>query len=238
MKIRQIPRLKTMLIAAAVSTLLFGLGFQAAAEEDYSSIPGMPKLEIMTGNDRWGCEVLLCLANPNGPKAVSECKPPINKLFDCLSWRHPCKFPKCPMAGDGNYAKQTSSAFDPCSQTGPGLTEAPKGYIVEGLFSDSNKFETRRGKRYLKKRLSRYNYDGDHYFKATEYSDAEWGGSRACVAQPQGQAYEPYTCTENDYPTTCYRTVNVYGKDVWQEEKSRRSIDVFIDGRLSQRVHW
>ena len=98
---------KTLLALAAVSALLSGAGFKVLADTtDYSQIPGMPKIELMTGNDRWGCEVLLCLANPNGPRAVGECRPPIDKLFDCLSWRHPCKFPSCPMAGDGNYAKQ------------------------------------------------------------------------------------------------------------------------------------
>ena len=97
--IHQIPKLKTLLTAAIVSSGLFAIGFHALAEDaDYSKIPGMPKLEIMSSNDRWGCEVLLCLANPNGPRAVSECRPPIDKLFDCLSWRHPCKFPSCPMA--------------------------------------------------------------------------------------------------------------------------------------------
>ena len=74
--IHQIPKLKTLLTAAIVSSGLFAIGFHALAEDaDYSKIPGMPKLEIMSGNDRWGCEVLLCLANPNGPRAVSECKP-------------------------------------------------------------------------------------------------------------------------------------------------------------------
>lgn len=80
--IHQIPKLKTLLTAAIVSSGLFAIGFHALAEDaDYSKIPGMPKLEIMSGNDRWGCEVLLCLANPNGPRAVSECRPPIDKLL-------------------------------------------------------------------------------------------------------------------------------------------------------------
>ena len=122
---------KTLLALAAVSALLSGAGFKVLADTtDYSQIPGMPKIELMTGNDRWGCEVLLCLANPNGPRAVSECRPPIDKLFDCLSWRHPCKFPSCPMAGEGNYAKQLSDGFDPCILQG--MEDAPQGWIVEG----------------------------------------------------------------------------------------------------------
>ncbi len=90
----------------------------------------MPSIDFMTGDDRWGCEVLLCLANPNGPRAVSECRPPIDKLFKCLSKRHPCKFPSCPMAGEGNYAKQLNDGFDPCSLYG--LEDAPKGHLMQG----------------------------------------------------------------------------------------------------------
>ena len=46
--IHQIPKLKTLLTAAIVSSGLFAIGFHALAEDaDYSKIPGMPKLEIM-----------------------------------------------------------------------------------------------------------------------------------------------------------------------------------------------
>ena len=56
----------------AGSVLFMGVGLKAVCAEDvdYSKLPGMPKLEIMSGNDRWGCEVLLCLANPNGPRVL------------------------------------------------------------------------------------------------------------------------------------------------------------------------
>lgn len=143
---------KTLLALAAVSALLSGAGFKVLADTtDYSQIPGMPKIELMTGNDRWGCEVLLCLANPNGPRAVSECRPPIDKLFDCLSWRHPCKFPSCPMAGDGNYAKQLSDGFDPCILQG--MEDAPQGWIVEGNINDNNQFKTDRRKNKLLRKI-------------------------------------------------------------------------------------
>lgn len=35
--------------------------------------------------DEWGCQVLLCLSNPNGPMAVAECVPPISRLFHHLA---------------------------------------------------------------------------------------------------------------------------------------------------------
>lgn len=95
-----------------------------------------------------GCEVLLCLANPNGPRAVAECRPPIDKLFKCLSKRHPCKFPKCPVAGDGNEAKQVDNSFDPCAMFGGDYQEAPRGFLAKPYkegdsTADMGKYEIR-----------------------------------------------------------------------------------------------
>ena len=55
--------------------------------------------------DDWPCEVVLCLANPQGPMAVQECVPPIKK-----PWKHLAKgksFPYCEMnsnSSSGNSA--------------------------------------------------------------------------------------------------------------------------------------
>mgnify|MGYP005951965165 FL=1 len=233
---------KTLLALAAVSALLSGAGFKVLADTtDYSQIPGMPKIELMTGNDRWGCEVLLCLANPNGPRAVSECRPPIDKLFDCLSWRHPCKFPSCPMAGDGNYAKQLSDGFDPCILQG--MEDAPQGWIVEGNINDNNQFKTdRRKNKLLRKNNASYNWGGEHWFKATEDSPGHWGGTKACVKGYQGTAYESYACYDSSGDSSsssvCYRPVRVYEQVKWQKYQSRRAIDVFINDKNWTRVHW
>lgn len=58
--------------------------------------------------DSWACEVVLCLANPNGATAVKECVAPIKKLYKQLAKGNP--FPYCSMnSGDsqGNSAKNT-----------------------------------------------------------------------------------------------------------------------------------
>lgn len=232
---------KNTLVGLIVGFCFIGYGFHALADEvDYSQIPGMPKLDYMTGDDEWGCQVLLCLANPNGPKAVSECHPPIDRLFDCLSWRHPCKFPSCPMAGEGNYAKQLSDGFDPCVLKG--LEDGPKGYLAEGDIHDESKFKTTRGNRKLLRGRSTYNYGGEHYFSDEEGNGGYWGGTKACVSGYQGTAYEAYTCRQesgdSSYTTTCYRPVKVYEKVLWQQYQSRRAIDVFIEGKNWTRVHW
>lgn len=41
----------------------------------------------------WGCQVLLCLANPGGPTQYAECVPPISRLWDAL--RRGSAFPTC-----------------------------------------------------------------------------------------------------------------------------------------------
>ncbi len=43
--------------------------------------------------DDWGCQVLLCLSDPRGPETESECKPPIEKLWNALEHGKP--FPTC-----------------------------------------------------------------------------------------------------------------------------------------------
>ena len=65
--------------------------------------------------DLWGCEVLLCLANPAGPMAAPYCVPPITKLFQALFKFPPDPFPKCNMAGAGNFAQHDpADVFEPC----------------------------------------------------------------------------------------------------------------------------
>jgi hypothetical protein len=58
--------------------------------------------------DDWACEVVLCLANPAGAMAVSQCVPPIKKLYKELAKGH--AFPTCNMnstTSQGNSAKNT-----------------------------------------------------------------------------------------------------------------------------------
>lgn len=76
---------------------------------------------ITQAEDLWGCEVLLCLSNPDGPEAVSECQPPIERLRRHLRHGHP--FPSCP-SGGSSFAKPTSSYYDLCPA---GKTELPAG---------------------------------------------------------------------------------------------------------------
>lgn len=45
----------------------------------------------------WGCQVLLCLANPGGPTQYGACVPPITRLWRALARGK--AFPKCTGGG-------------------------------------------------------------------------------------------------------------------------------------------
>ena len=62
--------------------------------------------------DDWGCKVLLCLSNPSGPEAVSQCVPPIERLWNELRHGHP--FPSCD-TGSSSYANNTWSSGSYCT---------------------------------------------------------------------------------------------------------------------------
>ena len=59
----------------------------------------------------YGCKVLLCLANPAGPTALSQCVPPITQLWRDLASFHP--FPTCDEAKPA-VAVQGTAYYDDC----------------------------------------------------------------------------------------------------------------------------
>jgi len=68
--------------------------------------------------DDYGCQVLLCLSNPAGPMAVSECVPPISRLFSEMAQLHPPPFPTCDLAGATNTAAlQYGASGDYCPES-------------------------------------------------------------------------------------------------------------------------
>lgn len=55
--------------------------------------------------DQWGCQVLLCMSNPSGPEAVSECVPPMQRFYSVL--KHGGSRPTCHESGwSGNIGYQ------------------------------------------------------------------------------------------------------------------------------------
>lgn len=168
--------------------------------------------------DDWGCQVLLCLSDPRGPTTEAECRPPIQKL-----WRHLAKgrsFPSCSLAGSpddgtGSFARLIHDPYDPCPE---GLVPAG-GYVAQ---SDSpDRFQWRR---------LAYSWSNTGRNIEDNYSDRNQS-SRACVGQFLG-SHTVYHGNDD------YTNVSVYDKIVWQQRQNPRAIDVFIDGKLHQRVRW
>nr|WP_260858771.1 hypothetical protein [Paraburkholderia sp. BCC1885] len=75
--------------------------------------------------DDWGCQVLLCLANPGGPEQYSECVPPIERLWSAL--RHGDPFPTCDFGSGGAEGSQANAG------TSASNTFASAGYCREDL---------------------------------------------------------------------------------------------------------
>ena len=59
---------------AIVGTLATTFSLQAVAETN------SPNIDVLTGDARTACEVILCLSSANG-RGISECQPPIRKYF-------------------------------------------------------------------------------------------------------------------------------------------------------------
>lgn len=99
----------------------------------------------MSSQDELGCKILLCLANPNGPEAVSQCVPPIQTLYDILSQTPPGNIPECPMASSSatgpSYATLATNYYSTCpTGTNPlpaGQVAALAGQPVTGTVSGS-----------------------------------------------------------------------------------------------------
>ncbi|MDN7842677.1 hypothetical protein [Burkholderia multivorans] len=88
--------------------------------------------------DDWGCQVLLCLANPGGPEQYSACVPPIEKLWTALRHGHP--FPVCDFsAGLASLSPEVRDAIPAAwnanlgAGTGAYNTWAGSGYCREDL---------------------------------------------------------------------------------------------------------
>lgn len=176
----------------------------------------------------WGCEVLLCLANPNGPMAVSECVPPISKLYKHLAKGH--AFPTCTMASGPNgqsYAKQGYSYYDPCPA---GTSELTQGaYAIQGSSAQQfNYFQQYNGQLYTGIG------SGDGMQPGTGDNFSPLPG-KVCVGTKVGSTMitQGYGDNQSTY------NADVFDKVVIMDPQgSPRIIDVFIDNKLYRRVRW
>lgn len=158
----------------------------------------------------YGCSVFMCLANPKGPTDADYCKPYIAQLHDDL--RHGRGLPGCDEAGE--YAKQVYDPYDPCPES---LKAAVRqSYVIQGV--------PRPGGRW-----GAFNTAGKSKMSEPQLSFGHFG-DRACVGKKTG-AYQ-IGSYDDGY------TVNVYDKVLWQKPQSPNAIDVYINGKFSNRVRW
>lgn len=175
--------------------------------------------------DLWGCEVLLCLSNPDGPEAVSECQPPIERLRRHLRHGHP--FPSCP-SGGRSYAKPTFSYYDLCPA---GMTELPMRQF--GAAASAPKVvHAGIGEGSM---LSQARYVGISGMSTPV-------PSKVCVGRKVGQGVE-YLLIQDDgrWGSWQYqvRAVGYYDHlTLLPAQRSANVIDVYIDNARYRRVRW
>ena len=173
-----------------------------------------------------GCKVLLCLANPNGPRAVSECRPPIDKLFRDLARGR--SFPTCDLAsapgqnGGRSWAQPTMNMYDPCPE---GTTALASGfYAIQGAA-----VPTRPGANtavYVGIGEGQGGWTEDYQYPQKTCVGSRLGTTRVYVNNGQDGG-------------TSRELATVYDR-VFQLDNARslRAIDVYVDSQLYRRVRW
>lgn len=162
--------------------------------------------------DDWGCEVLLCLSNPAGPKAVAECVAPIEKLWRQLRKGRP--FPHCDLgsSSSGTGAVQSYNHYPPCPA---GMTPLPEGVMIDTGSGLLRGF-------------------GDGAGMAPNLRDAVPLPQMACVAGYQGSAM---VVADPDSDSRYKVEVSRYAEVTYlTPSSSGRVIDVYIDGKLFSRI--
>lgn len=178
----------------------------------------------------WGCEVLLCLANPAGPTAVSACVPPIHRLWRELAKGH--AFPSCTQATGPHghsYAQLVNSYYDPCPA---GSTALPVMAWAELVAPMSAALATTRSGGTSAFRAAAV--DGLYVGLAAEdtwSSGDDARGPKACVADHVEDRVE--------WSGDSSRTIGRYGT-IWVAwpSTSPRAIDVYIDDAFWERVRY
>ena len=166
----------------------------------------------------YGCKVLLCLANPAGPTAVSQCVPPITQLWRDLASFHP--FPTCDEAStpDGRaWAEQGTSYYDVCPS---GTTALASGALAaQGTYQGS--YSTGIG-------------SGDDLMPS-EGQDTAPLPNKVCV----GQHTADVSIQIGSGDSLSFVTVGIYDRVVVLDPQgSPRIIDVYVNGDLYRRVRW
>lgn len=86
-----------------------------------AAIIGFSAMPAHADDDNWKCEVVLCMANPQGATALKQCEPPWKKLMKHLADGH--SFPHCDMGSGSNGSKNEATT------RGTSVDHCPPQYI-------------------------------------------------------------------------------------------------------------
>lgn len=208
------------------SLLTAGLATSAAGQ----TAPVPDWLRALPRSD-YGCEVLLCLADPRGPRTESQCVPPINRLMRDLARGR--AFPTCNMATGPNgrsYASPTSRYYDACPA---GTKELPVGQVAELAAPVSAAPTTKSGAPSpYAPAASDLSYSGIGDGSGYGYSSPDNPAPvKVCVAGFRGS--RTYSSGDSSYDVGLYDTIYMQ-----RAAPSAFAVDVFVDDRLWQTVRW
>ena len=164
----------------------------------------------------YGCKVLLCLANPAGPTAVTQCVPLIHQLWRDLAHIPPRPFPTCDEARPA-AAVQNNSYYDPCPD-GTTALEAG-GFALQQGMPDWAQPLVGIG-------------EGDDI---TGPNGDNVLDSKVCVGRQVGQTWASSGSGDNSWSGY----VGVYDRvAILDPATSPRVIDIYLNGALYRRVRW
>lgn len=90
-------------------------------------------LLVLTGTsvhaDEYGCKVLLCLSNPQGPMAEKQCEPPIKKFLEGQAKKPKDPFPQCEEAKGQAGVQPGVNPYDACPEGTVALAEGKKAIV-------------------------------------------------------------------------------------------------------------
>lgn len=177
----------------------------------------------------YGCKVLLCLANPQGPTAAAGCAPPINQLWDDLEHARP--FPSCEMSGD-SHAQQGYSFYDPCPAGTQELADGVLAIQASAIPQNSNVWRDWVHQQSIFRGIG----DGGNYMQG-HFQYQSVLPPKVCVGNKVGTVhYESYyggMYSNESFTGDVYENVIVM-----DSAASPRYIDVFVNNAPYRRVRW
>lgn len=174
---------------------------------------------------QYGCTVVLCLSNPNGPEAVAECIDPIQQLRRDL--RRGLSFPSCEDAesSGGTRIQFSGSRYEPCPS---GTRDLPAGEYALPAATESSNGAT------VVQVMSPVVGIGDGANALPSGNEVQTYPPKTCVGQLTGTTAA--TLGDSDSPKTVQ--AGLYDQVIQIEPADGTSIDVYVNNTLYRRVQW